>query len=157
MAYIVKRSNGAWEIRESRQTAGGPRSFTLATLREETPEALQRALERSEAGLMESELALKLDEAGVPPTMTNADRAARALLAELIAGRIPSDALRRALVGRLEGRDGFGEKSCNGVDQADIEKQGRLLEDVLDLATALPYEPTAEISQVPLRDLIEKG
>ena len=42
-------------------------------------------------------------------------------------------------------------------DRIDKERQGRLFEDVLDLATELPYEPKAEIAQRPLRDLLAEA
>lgn len=159
MAYLVKRSNGSWEIRESRMTEKGPRSVTLATFREDTPEMRAKVLRRSTSSFLESELEQRLDEAGVPPAMTNADRAARDLLLELERGSRPSEALRSSLLDALtdrhpeDRRDREGERS--EVDSADDAVQGRILEDVLDLAVELPYEPDAEIAQRPLRELVE--
>lgn len=156
MVYVVKRGNGSWEIRESRQTEKGPRSFTLATLRETSPEVLERARQRSKSGFLESELALKLDEAGVPPAMTDVDRAARTLLLELAGGGSPSEALRRALLQRLDEAPGRPpEKRGSPAARVELKQQGRRFEDVLDLASELPYQPSEQIAQIPLRDLID--
>ena len=152
MAYVVKRRDGSWEIRESRQTGKGPRAFTLATLREETPDVIQRARKRSKSGFLESELQRKLDEAGVPPAMTDTDRAARQLLYELEAKGPPSEALRQALLEKL----GHTSGAHADREESELRRSGRLFEDVLDLAAELPYEPADEIAQAPFRVLVEK-
>lgn len=153
MAYLVRRRNGSWEIRESRQTDRGPRSFTLATFREDTPEIRSKVLDRSRIGLLESELERKLDEAGVPPAMTDADQAARDLLVALAGGIMPSDALRRSLLKALAVPSPSPDSSAIDEPRDDVA-QGRILEDVLDLAQELPYRPGDEIAQRPLRDLV---
>lgn len=161
MAYIVKRPNGSWEIRESRMTEKGPRSITLASFREDTPQMRSKVLRRTGPSLTESQLERMLDEAGVPPTMTDADRAARALLLELARGSRPSEPLRRSLLQALAGErpdvqgDHRQERDPAERDQTvDEAGPGRVLEDVLNLAELLPYEPKEEIHQRPLRDLV---
>jgi hypothetical protein len=154
MAFVVKRKDGSWEIRESRHTEKGPRAFTLVTLREETPDLILRARERSKAGFLESELRRKLDEAGVPPVMTDTDRAARQLLFELETKGPPSEGLRKALLEKL----GYSTEPPHAdEDEAGLQRIGRIFEDVLDLAVELPYEPADDIAQVPLRDLVPEG
>lgn len=191
MAYLVRRKNGSWEIRESRHTEKGPRSRTLATFREATPEVVRRAIERSDQGLLERELIVKLDEAGIPLPSTDADRAARALLIQIASGMRPSEVLRRALLEELGagGADGADRLSPSAVDPGQgaasvfhersnpsehfrrmarnhppsIERErgpedpGTILEDVIALAEALPYDPKPDIAQLPIRDLIAES
>ena len=47
MAFVVPTSKGSYEIRESSNTAKGPRSRTLVSFRELTDEVIEKAQEKS--------------------------------------------------------------------------------------------------------------
>jgi hypothetical protein len=104
MAYVVKRPGGRFELRESANTPRGPRSRTLASFRELTPEVVQRALERAQVPASAEELRAAARRAGAPVPLERADAAAAALLSELDRGRQPSRRLARALASALDGR-----------------------------------------------------
>ena len=97
MAYVVAGRSGSWEIRESRTTAAGPRSRTLATFRTLTADVLERAAGRSAQGLDAEEVRRAARRAGAPVAGDPSDRAAAELLAGLEVGRRPRAILEHML------------------------------------------------------------
>lgn len=102
MAYIVKGKVHRWEIRESHGTPRGPRSSTLATFAELTPDVIERAGERAASPLDAAALEHAARRAGAPVAEPAADRAARQLLAAAARGEQPRPGLAR-LVAELAG------------------------------------------------------
>src|SRR5437899_5539492 len=99
MAYVVRRRSGSWEIRESVATERGPRSRTLAGFRRYTPAVVRRAVSKASRPTSAAEVYDALVQAGA--VSAAADDAARALLAEVAAGRPPSPGLRRLVLAAL--------------------------------------------------------
>ena len=155
MAYVVSRPNGAWEIRESLRTDDGPRSRTLASFRELTPDVVERAQARSAADLDADELREAAHRAGAPVTDAPANAAAAELLRRLSLGDPLRPELRRLLADAL-GPSGLAERPASKSDQvshaaraaagwigARAEERGRALRDLLLLADAIPRKPEA--------------
>ncbi len=140
MAYVVARHGGVWEVRESRATAAGPRSRTLATFRTLTPEIVERARARSAKPLHPSDLRKAALRAGAPVASGDADRATGELLAELAAGREPRGALRRLLLDALGGRPAMSDSARAAARwvAATPRERGETLRDLLLLADRLP-------------------
>jgi hypothetical protein len=82
------RSQGqAYEIRECRSTARGPRQYTLARFqRVLTPEVLERAGARAQRPFDRAKLVESARRRGIPVSPHRTDAAARRLLAELRGG-----------------------------------------------------------------------
>src|SRR5579884_209083 len=99
MAYVVRRPNGSWEIRESVTTPRGPHSHTLATFRRLSPGVVDRAVGRATRPLTRDDVREAARRGGA--VSSAADDAARALLSEVAAGRLPSPGLRRLVLGML--------------------------------------------------------
>lgn len=138
---MVSGKSGSWEIRESRATAQGPRSRTLATFRELTPDIVERARARACKPLEPRDLHKAAIRAGAPVAAPTPDRAARALLAELAAGHLP----RRALAGLLH--DLLAAPASPSSDaarsvlpwvDASPAQRGEALRDLLALSDQLP-------------------
>ncbi|HYM46671.1 MAG TPA: hypothetical protein VES65_11010 [Solirubrobacteraceae bacterium] len=141
MPYIVARPGGAWEVRESRSTAAGPRSRTLATFRTLTPAIVERARARSSKPLDPKDLRNAARRAGAPVACDGAERAGAELLAELAAGRAPRPALRRLLLDTLgcerPGTSDSARAAARWV-AATPRQRGEALRDLLLLADRLP-------------------
>lgn len=121
MAYVVPRRGGKWDIRESRLTAAGPRSYTLASFKTLTSEVLRGAQAKAAKPLDASELRRKAVRAGAPVEPARADRAVAELLAEIDAGRQPRAALKRLLLDALGAREAdiaehAAEPGMDGLD-----------------------------------------
>src|SRR5438552_1625397 len=99
MAYVVRRPRGSWEIRESVATERGPRSRTLASFRKYTPAVVSRAVRAASRPTTAEDVYSALVRAGA--VSSAADEAARALLAEVAAGRMPAPGLRGLLLAAL--------------------------------------------------------
>jgi hypothetical protein len=110
MAYVVPRRGDNWDIRESRLTAAGPRSYTLASFKTLTPEVIGVAQAKAAKPVDATELRRKAVRAGAPVEAPAPDRAAAELLAEIDAGRAPRAALRRLLLGALGAPSDIGER-----------------------------------------------
>src|SRR5437899_7267136 len=101
MAYIVRRPAHRWEIRESVSTSDGPRSRTLAGFRTLTEDVIDRAVRAATIPVTADQLRTAAARAGAPVSELRVEAAARTLLAEIHAGRLPSEPLRRRLSASL--------------------------------------------------------
>jgi hypothetical protein len=141
MPYVVGRSGGTWEVRESRSTPAGPRSRTLATFRTLTPEVVSRACARSSKPLAPVELRRAARRAGAPVVGAEADRAAGELLAEFAAGHSPRPLLRAALLDTLAPQSSQISDSARAAGRwvaATPRQRGETLRDLLLLVDRLP-------------------
>lgn len=156
MAYLVQRKNGSWEIRESRQTEKGPRSRTLVGFRQPTPEVINRAVERSEQGLLEAELRSRFRAAGIPYPTTEADAAARRLVGEIADGCLPSPALRRLLLSVLDNIQQQSQEPVPDWVFKSHKEKGEDLWDLLLLADRLPMPNLDRRPRFPrLKELLD--
>lgn len=173
MAYVVKGKGGSWELRRCKHTSSGPRSETLVTFSELTPTVADRAIGRSgELPLTSEQIEIAARRAGAPVALPAADRAARELLAELAAGRVPRSILGRLLVellARPSDRSAADRKSVRQTDwlgpvsgqPTDAQRtsgewagaspadRAAALVDLLLLADALPATRTTEATWPP--------
>jgi hypothetical protein len=152
MAYVVPRSNGSWEIRESHLTARGPRSRTLGSFRTLTPEAIEQAQGRASRPLDAAALQRAARRAGAPVSPADADAATADLLRALTEGRRPRPALERVLRSALRARGG---KPASNAEAAAAwvgvtpQRRGEALRDLLRLADSLPRRRRAEREPFP--------
>jgi hypothetical protein len=87
MAFIVAKKDGSWEARESVRTESGPRSKTLASFREISPEVIRQITDRASKPVDIDDLRRRAARAGVP-TATEVDRLAARTAREIaLAGR----------------------------------------------------------------------
>jgi hypothetical protein len=152
MAYIVARRSATWDIRETRTSAAGPRSHTLATFRVLTPEVVERAIARSSKPLTSEALRRAALRVGAPVAAPASDCAAGELLADLAAGRAPRPALRRLLLAALQGEGGDTSDSARSAAEwivATSRQRGEALRDLLLLADRLPPGRAAERPRFP--------
>jgi hypothetical protein len=137
MAFVTPAKSGRFEIRESRSTAAGPRSRTLASFRELDAEAIERAIARAES----------------PIAPTGVDRAARELLARLARGEEASPMLKRLLLDALESprRQSVSDSARAASEWVDASagERGEALADLLELADAVPLRRRAAGSEFP--------
>jgi hypothetical protein len=83
----LRAQGRAYEIRECRATARGPRQYVLARFRGVlTPEVLERAEARAQRPFDRAKLVASARHRGIPVSPHRTDAAARRLLAELRAG-----------------------------------------------------------------------
>jgi hypothetical protein len=159
MAYVVETRPQRYEVRESRSTAAGPRSRTLASFRELDEEAISRVQSRAKKPPSAAELRKAALRVGAPVAAPTLDRAARQTLRLLNRGESLSPQLKRLLLDSLT-RNGFrdeprrGDEPESGISEAaraaeqwmdaPAEERGRALRELLDLADALPIAPRAE-------------
>lgn len=138
--YVVPRKPGRWELRESRATAGGPRSRTLATFHVLTSDVVARALERSDRPDTPDAVRLAALRVGAPVQRQAADEAAAGLIRELAEGRAPSRAIRRLLAGSFPdaGAPSEAERAVGPWIAASPAERGEALRDLLLLADRLP-------------------
>jgi hypothetical protein len=148
MAFVVPAKSGRFEIRESSNTAKGPRSRTLASFRELDDEVVAKAREKAGRPLDAEKLRHAARRAGAPVARPAADRAARELIAELGKGRALDPTLRQMLLDMLGRGRSEGRKRSQRVEAeqevaewmaADPAERGKTLVDLLLLADALPH------------------
>lgn len=145
MAFVVPTKRGTFEIRESRNTAKGPRSRTLISFSELDEETIELARRKATKPVSAEELKAAARRVGAPVAPAPADRAARGLLAELGNGRRPEPRLERLLSTMLEGPSTAAiapATPSHGVAQwmtATPRERGKTLVDLLLLADALPH------------------
>jgi hypothetical protein len=141
MAYVVDRSDGTWEVRESRSTDAGPRSRTLATFRTLTPDVVSQACARASKPLAPLDLRRAARRAGAPVAGEDADRAAGELLAELAAGRELRPLLRTLLLDTLDPHSSRVSHSARAAARwagATTQQRGETLRELLLLVDQLP-------------------
>jgi hypothetical protein len=160
MAYVTANRRGGFEVRESRTTANGPRSRTLATFRELDDEVIARVRERAEKPPSADELREAALRAGAPVAASPVDQAATETVRRLARGERVDPMLRRLLLdslGRQERGESFdapeSEEGEDGISAAarsasewigvGLEKRGEALVDLLGLADALPIRKRA--------------
>jgi hypothetical protein len=152
MTYVVARRSGTWDVRESRMSAAGPRSHTLATFRVLTPEIIERARARASKPLSAEDLRRAALRVGAPVATPAPDRAAGQLLGDLAAGRAPRPALRRLLLVALQDERGSTSDSARSAAEwiaASSRQRGEVLRDLLLLADRLPRGRTTERPRFP--------
>jgi hypothetical protein len=145
MTYVVLRPGERWEARESRSTAAGPRSRTLATFKTLTPDVLERIRTRSSTMFDARELRKAALRAGAPVAGDDADRAAGELLAKLATGGKPRPALRALVVDALDyggPEPSHAAKAAARWAAATPVERGETLRDLLLLADHLPPRRT---------------
>jgi hypothetical protein len=152
MAYVVAKTNGVFEIRESQATAGGPRSRTLASFRTLTPEALEKAAARASKPLEEEKLRKAAQRKGAPIASSASDMAAATLLRELEQGRPPRASLKQLLREALA--DTAGRLNSNAAASAawigsTPQRRGEALHDLLLLVDSLPTRPSIDRPRFP--------
>ena len=148
MAYVVARPGRRYEVRESATTPRGPRSRTLATFVTLDDDVLARARERAGGELDTDALLRSARKVGAPVSVgtSAADAAARALLAELHAGRTPTGILATALEDALAtARESRRRRTLPDPVRAamawagaTLAERGEALRDLLLLADRLP-------------------
>jgi hypothetical protein len=154
MAYVAQNRSGAWEIRESRTTAKGPRSKTLATFTALDDEVVAKAVSRSAAGLGAAELRETVLRAGAPIAEATSDRAAKELLVEMRAGRQPRRALLALLARAVEGAPEIASDEAGSVAEwlgASPQERGDVLRELLELGDAFPHKGRGDLLFPPLR------
>jgi hypothetical protein len=153
MAFVVTRPNGSWEARESRRTPDGPRSRSLATFRQLTPEVIERVKERASAPVDTEDLRRRALRAGAPVAESEADRAAAVLLREAYFSRRPRPALEKLLADTFGGGDrqpvSHEAERMKLWAGASGEQRAQALVELLDLGDALPRGRRAARSDFP--------
>jgi hypothetical protein len=167
MAFVVPTKRGTFEIRESRSTADGPRSRTLATFKELTEETVEKAQGRAAKPVGAEALREATLRAGAPVASPAIDRTARDLLGKLGKGQKPDPMLKRLLIDALTNDDrndrprdptATVSDSARSVSEwvgASPQERGEALEDLLLLADALPLRRRAETIDFPRLDLAQ--
>lgn len=154
MAYVVRTKRGRFEARESRLTAAGPRSRTLASFTELDPEAIEKARVRAEAPLDVEELRKSAARAGARVASEPVDEAARETLRLIANGNRPEPMLRRLLLDALQREERADGSPSTGPQPpvsaaaraaaewigADASRRGDALRDLLLLGDALPVQ-----------------
>lgn len=139
MAFIVARPNGTWEARESFRTDSGPRSRTLASFRELTPEVERKIGARASGPIDFEALRGRASRAGAP-VGSESDRLVAELLRRVSQGDRPSRRLTSLLAADLGTDDGLSHelermKAWVGATYRD---RGEALVDLLGVGDALP-------------------
>lgn len=141
MAYVVRRPGGRWELRESRATVSGPRSRTLATFGELTPDVVERARRRSSSELTAAEVRQAAARAGAPIATDPVARASAELLRHLSPASQPPPAHRRLLRNALapsQDPPTDAERAVAPWIGVDLEVRGEALRELLLLADRIP-------------------
>jgi hypothetical protein len=157
MTFVVRTKEGRFEARESRLTAAGPRSRTLASFTELDPEAIEKAQARAAAPLEAEQLRKAAARAGAPIAREPVDGAARETLRLIANGERPDPMLRRLLLDALQSQE-RAEGSAPGPTPAvsaaaraasewigaSAARRAEALRDLLLLGDALPVQIRSE-------------
>lgn len=142
MASVIKNKSGRWEVRESYRTEKGPRSRTLATFAELTPDHVHLVIERSEDDLTEDAVRQIARRAGAPVARSRADTAAIELLRAVGRREEVSPGLIKLL------RDVFSDGPMSPWAEEAVEHVGLSLEekavqfeDLMAFVDAVPKDP----------------
>jgi hypothetical protein len=101
MAYIVKKTSGRFEIRESVQTDAGPRSRTLADFPALNETVLDLARSRATTPFDDSKIRAGARKLGTPVEEPQ-DQLARQLLRFMSRGHMPSPVHQKSLLRALQ-------------------------------------------------------
>lgn len=150
MAFIKQSRPGRWEIRESRFTANGPRSTTLATFETLDHSHLVLASERAQGEFDEHAIVESARRAGAPVSLSPADQAATALLRAIGDGDSPSPGLRKLLTDALSGKQlrPATEEALGYVGKS-AEQRGADLFDLMLLSDAIPAKRVSKTMSFP--------
>lgn len=139
MAFVVRRSDGRWEIRESYSTERGPRSRTLATFKVMSPRIIELAAAKARKRLDPAAILSAVRRAGVPIELSPDDALAKKLLSRLAHGAKVRPGLRLLLLELLGGPDtpAVDDSLAQWMGASDRDRADAL-KDLLDLADRLP-------------------
>ena len=123
-------------------TPTGPRSRTLATFRSLTDDAIDRAVNAATTRIDAELIRAAAARIGAPQAEPRAEAAARTLVAEIAAGRMPSEAMRQRLAASLA-RPAIqsAQRHPSSADDwrgASLRRHAESLQDLLDLTDHLP-------------------
>ena len=151
MAYVVPRGHDRFEIREAVRTARGPRSRTLATFRELTPDVVAQARERAGSVIDEEALRAAVRRAGGTVVEAPVDVAAARLYRELAVGARPRRALVRLIASelRLSDQPTDAERAAGAWLTSSLEERGHALRDLLALTDRLPAPKRPAVLRFP--------
>jgi hypothetical protein len=155
MAYVARRKNGRFEIRESVTTPTGPRSRSLATFGTLTDDVLDRAVARAQTPFDRAAVRLAARRAGAEVALRPVDDLAARLLAELARGERPTPALTNLLVAALTSDVPPGDSPDQPLPDlvrwiaASAEERGQTVRELLGLADAFPAWQRPERSAFP--------
>jgi hypothetical protein len=149
MAFVVKRSDGRFEIRESLVTPAGPRARTLAPFRVLTDEVIERARSRARRPFDAAKIRRRASELRAPQVQGSVSATTRRLVSDLRHGERPPPALVAALTRVLPPAPAvIAPDSLDGAlewIEADLALRGRTLRDLLELASLLPQRRRGEL------------
>jgi|SRR3954451_3346737 hypothetical protein len=150
MAFVVKRADGRFEIRESFVTPAGPRARTLTPFRVLTDEVLERARERARRPFDAAKIKQRAAELRAPQVEGSVSATTRKLVAQLRNGERPPPALVAALGRALPSAPSvIKPDSLDGALEwidADAALRGRTLRELLRLASRLPQRPRGNLT-----------
>ena len=156
MAFVTRRADGRFEIRESRTTPRGPRARTLVTFRAIDDNVLDRAAARAHGRFDREALRGRAVELGAPEAGSAAQSAGRRLLTELSRGRRPSPVMTRLLARGLDAagpgdEQHSGEALAGALDWLDAtpDTRGRALRELLLLTDRLPVHVRGRALRFP--------
>jgi hypothetical protein len=143
MAYVVKRRDGRFEIRESVARPRGPRARTLATFRELSDAVLDLAASRATTPFDRERIEARAHTLGAPRDSHATARLGRQLLSELHSGRELPPMLAGALAAELGVRTAVPDTVPPLVDWlgASARERGEALRDLLRLTDRFPAQP----------------
>jgi hypothetical protein len=137
MAFVVRRPNGRWEIRESFVGPAGPRARTLASFRVLTDDVIERALSAARGPADRDSIVRAARRAWAPLAEPEADALAGPLVRSLAGGKRIRPGLRDLLVDFLE-RPTRADDSFAEWIGASLEERAAALVDLLEFGDALP-------------------
>ena len=152
---MVRRPAGRWEVRESVLTQAGPRSRSLVGFRVLTSDALDRAEARATQPFDRDGVLAAAYRVGAPVEEPRADAAARALVSEAAAGRLPSPGLRQLLADQLcDAGEALQLQTGDSITDwigASPARRGEALRDLLGLGDRLPSPDRTRLAFPRLR------
>jgi hypothetical protein len=154
MAYMVATHPGRFEVRESKATAKGPRSRTLASFRELTDEVVEKVQATAEKPVSAEQLRMAALKVGAPIPGSDLDEAAKRTLRGIASGDRPRPILRRLLLDALLAENPPNRRASTALVSdaarsagewigASAEERAKALRDLLELTDALPIRPRA--------------
>jgi hypothetical protein len=147
MAFVTAKSNGRFEVRESRQTPAGPRSTTLATFRVFSGDVVDQVTSRALRPVDVDRLRDGARKLGAPLEDERPDHLARQLLGEIARGHSPAPGLRRVLADVLDRSAMPGEGRLGDLAQwieVSDDARAAALVNLLGLADAIPVRKRQE-------------